>query len=195
MLRIHIDEKAVKNIMARIAHMEKAGAKACAQAINKTLIEVRRAAVKLAQERYTVKAGDLARKAKMERASAGSLFGRLKITGKRGMGLRNFRARPNQPGPKRPKEGASVQVLRQGGRKHPRVEGKKAFIATGENSNTLMFVRLKKGAKGLMPLYGPHPILALYQEGTNRELEQLADRLMPVNLAEAVDEALAASVK
>ncbi|MDR2946716.1 MAG: phage tail protein [Candidatus Adiutrix sp.] len=197
MLSIHLDpdEKTMKNIMSRIAHLEKAGAKACAQAINKTLIEVRREAVKLAQERYTAKAGDLSRKAKLERAKAGSLFGQLKVTGKRGLSLRNFKAQPNQPGPKRPPEGASVQVLKQGARKHPRVDGKKAFIATGKNGNTLMFVRLRKGSSGLKPLYGPHPILALYQEETGRELERLAERLVPINLAEAVDNALAASGK
>lgn len=194
-IKMHGDEKAVKSILAGIAHLEKGVPKACAAAINSTLISVRKEAVNIAREAYTVQAADLNRKAKVFRAKAGLLSGRITFSGKRGLSLINFQARPNKPGGARPPEGASVKVLRGGSRKHPRLHGQKAFVATGKNSNTLLFVRLKRGRGGLKALYGPHPILAMGRDDSGVWLEQVVNRELPVNLAKAVDAVLAASVK
>lgn len=193
-LQCDADEKVLKDIMAGIAHLTKGGPAACAKAINATLKDIRKQAVKLAGSAYTVKAGDLNRKAKVVRAKPGGLLGTLTFKDKRGLTLVRFQAKPNAPGRSRPPDGASVKVLRQGSRKTPRVNGQKAFIATGRGGNTLMMVRLSKGKGGLKALYGPRPIQALGRDDSQRKLEKSLAALLPVNLAREVDAVLAVSL-
>lgn len=196
MLRLEFDgaDKTVKAILDTISHVKDGAVKAAVAAINKTLGDVRKDAVRLAQSTYTAKAEDLRRKARITRAKGMSLLGKLAITDNRGMNLINFKAQPGTPGV-RPPEGASVQVLRKGGRKAPRKHGQKAFIAKGRSGNTLMFVRAKQGPGGLEALYGPHPIQAFGREDARPVLEQKAEAALVRNLQNAVDAVLAASVK
>lgn len=187
MIRIDIsDREIVRNLLGAIAHIENGAAEAVSRAINKTLREVRKEAIKLAQTTYTARAEDLARKTALDLAKRSRLFGVMSIEDKRGMNLVNFQARPNRPG-QRPKEGASVKVLRTGGRKTPRKYGQKAFIATGRSGNTLMFVRKRPGSGGLEALYGPHPIQALSRDGSMRQLEETVERSLGKTLQSEID--------
>jgi len=186
-LTLDADEHSIKGLLAGLAHLRDGAPKACAAAINLTLPFIRALSVRLARTVYTAKANDLSRQAKIERAKAGGLVGRVSFKDKRGMSLRNFQARP---GSGRPPEGASVKVLRQGSRKRPRLHGQKAFIAAGNNGNTLMFVRLKRGAGGLKALYGPRLIQALNRDEVERGLEREASRQLSANVARAVESLL-----
>lgn len=196
MLKIELNEAdaAIKSMLNTIKHIKNATPKACARAINSTLREIRKEAVRVAQNTYTARAADISKKAALNKAYPGSLHGKLTIKDKRGLNLINFQARPNRPGV-RPPEGASVKIFRQGSRKNPRFGGQKAFVAKGNNGNTLMFVRTKKGAGGLKPLYGPHPIQALSDSGKKSELNEKAEARLRVNLAEEINAVLAASFK
>lgn len=188
------DHGAVKDMLATIAHLPKDVPAALSRAINGTLREVKKEAVKLAQATYTARDTDLSRTTKLAFAKAGQLTGRMTMADTRGLGLINFRAKPNKPGA-RPKEGASVQVLRSGGRKTPRKHGQNAFVAKGRNGNMHLFVRTKQGPGGMQALYGPHPIQAFGRDENEKVIERLAAQLLPRNLQREVDLALAKSVK
>ncbi|MDL2279073.1 phage tail protein [Desulfovibrio sp. OttesenSCG-928-G11] len=194
-IEVSDSDRTIKSMLATIEHIKDGAPKACARAINATLAGLRKEAIRLAQGTYTAKARDLARKALLQRAKAGQLSGLLSIKDKRGLNLVNFQAKPNRPGGKKPKEGASVKVLKAGSRKNPRKSGQKAFVARGGNGNVLMFVRLKKGRGGLQALYGPHPVQSLGRDDNQDALNRTVERLLPQNLQKEVDAVLAASLK
>lgn len=171
-----------------LATLGQGAGRAAATAINTTLKTLRKIAVRQLQERYTVKSGDLTSRAAVQRASSKSLLGRLTFTGRRGLGLINFQARPNRPGPSRPKDGASVKVLRQGSRKNPRKDGQKAFAVTYRSGHTHLAVR--QGDK-LRTLYGPHPLAALKEAGAQLELDRAAQQEFHRNLLAQIDRLLA----
>lgn len=188
------DHNALKGILAAIAHLPKAVPASLSRAINKTLRDVRKEAVRIAQTTYTARAADLSRTTVLSLAKAGHLTGRMTMSDTRGLGLINFRAKPNKPGEK-PSEGVSVQVARSGGRATPRKHGKKAFVAKGRSGNTHLFVRTKPGPGGMQALYGPHPIQAFGRDENEKVMDRLAETLLPVNLQREVDLAVAQSVK
>ena len=191
MIRVTLDnaDAATAAMLRDLVNLGPGVKRASATAINSTLKVLRTIAGRQIQERYTVKTGDITRRAAMQKASPKNLMGRLTFTGRRGLGLINFQARPNRPGPNRPKEGASVKVLRQGGRKNPREQGQKAFVVTYRKSgNTHLAVRL--GDK-LKTLYGPHPLAALKEAGAQRELEYSVRDEFNRNLLAQIDKLLA----
>ena len=195
MITIHInDHGAVKDILATVAHLPRDIPAALARALNRTLRDVRREAVRLARTTYTARTADLARKSTLSLAKRGALTGAMTMADARGMGLVNFRARPGKPG-SRPEQGTSVHVLRSGGRKTPRKGGQKAFVARGRGGNTHLFVRTKPGKGGMQALYGPHPIQAFGREENESALERIAEEALPRNLQQEIDAVLARSVK
>ncbi|MDR2891600.1 MAG: hypothetical protein LBV80_00715 [Deltaproteobacteria bacterium] len=197
LLRVSVNnaDAVVQAMLGSVAHIKDGAARVCADAINTTLRGVRREAIRIAQTTYTAKAKDLTRKTLLENAKVSHLLGRMNITDHRGMNLINFQASPKRPGPKRPKEGASVKVLRGGSRKNPRSQKQKAFVMKGLNDNVILVVRHRPGKGGIESLYGPHPIRALARKGNQDLLEELTRAVLPGNLSDAVDKVLNASLK
>lgn len=165
----------MKKISREFTELPKKMELAKARAINRTLQSLQGEAVKIATAEYTAKSANLKRRIKINKATAGRVFGLLEITDKPGIGLINFAPRPagviswKGVAPQNRKKVVSNKIKRNGARKVYREKGTPftAEVANGRH----IFVRSGQGK--LERLFGPSLVFALY--GKSCALEEKAE--------------------
>ena len=109
-LGLKLDEKSVLKAQEKLKDVQDGYEKACSRAINRTLQGMRKDAVQLTREEYTVKATPLRKSITIKRANAKNLNGTFISRGER-LGLMHFNVRPqtDTTGNKRRKVRAEVK--------------------------------------------------------------------------------------
>lgn len=129
--------------------------------------------------------------------SGADFSGELIFSGRRGVGLRNFRPSPGRapdwkgvaPKKRKPRAGVSSTILRGGKRKvYTGPEGEKPFWARAKQGFMALFYRDKITDK-LQMLYGPSPIQALGRSATEM-LEDVAEDSLAKNMQRALRAAI-----
>lgn len=161
----------MKKISREFAELPKKMELAQARAVNRTLQALQSEAVKIAAKEYTAKTVNLRKRIKINKATAGRVFGLLEVRDRPGIGLIHFAPRPagviswKGIAPQRRKKVVSNKIKREGARKVYREKGT-PFVAEVNNGRHI-FVRSGQGK--LERLFGPSLVFALYGKSSVME--------------------------
>lgn len=161
----------MKKISREFMELPKKMELAQARAINRTLQSLQGEAVKIASAEYTAKSVNLKKRIKINKATAGRVFGLLEIRDKPGIGLIHFSPRPagviswKGIAPQNRKKVVSNKIKRNGARKVYREKGTPFVAETGNGRH--IFIRSGQGK--LERLFGPSLVYALYGKSTDLE--------------------------
>lgn len=188
-------EEAIAQCSTALSFLGKDSGVALSRAVNRTLEAVRTEAAKIARSAYTARQSKLFDNIFLRRAGRQRIDGTLILSGKKGVSLIHFQARPNMPG-KRTAVGVSAKVRRDGPRRVRNLTGfTKPFIMRKQQGGYGIFVRsMDHGFRewgGLQMLLGPSPIQALGRADSQEKLVAKADEVFSRRLAHEIDALLA----
>jgi hypothetical protein len=159
----------------------------CAHALNRTLTGIKTDIVKEVRTEWNIKAGDLRKAVKLERARPNNLLGLAIVSGRERVPLFAFSPRPKTPFGagigKRPKVGPSIMMKR--GR---RITLKGAFVQTIPRSgHTSIFKREGASRLPINKMTGPYIAQMLKTPGVNQRINAQAQERFRKNLAHDIE--------
>lgn len=164
--------------------------KASATAMNKTLRQVKKEAVKIPRKIYTARSYSLTKRATITKARTGNLRAKLELKDRNGIGLINFAPRPADVlswkgiAPKNRKKIVTNKIRRDGKRRVYNDHGS-PFVANVKNGKHIFY---RDSQDKLKRLYGPSLIYALF--GADKELQNHAEAVFPKVLQEELEKVL-----
>lgn len=143
LVEIKIDEPQLRQVRQTLAGIPKAMPRVISRAINRTISPAKTAVSRGIRQEVNIKAGDLNKKIKVEKATFGKWEGRIKLSTKR-IPLEDF-------GAKQTAKGVSYKIKKAGGRKVI----SSGFIATMASGHTGVFKRKGKTRLPIQEKFGP----------------------------------------
>ena len=193
---LHLDIRSdIREFEDALSGIPKGMEKASVRAINRTLANLRAEGVRIATQTYTAKARTIRSGISIFRASGKHPAGRITFAGSDAIPLYSFRVKPKHENWKgipvrrrKPWEGVSAMIRRDGKFRVRYEDGMKTFIATTRKGMTGVFYRNSKSSPAKIAMsFGPGPIVALMKEENRKRMDKRANEQFRKNLAHEVD--------